>query len=179
MPSGVYKRSEKTLKRLRGLRLQNGQKEENNPEFFKETYEFLDKLKNNKDIHAGVVDKFKTEIKTVDGAVYSGFRAFKLEYDNMLSRNQDMINNLNEKLQLILNKAIEKKHKPIRKVWYLAIKAKEKDVKEYEELQDRWIEKMGTIFPEAKITKSLCGMEKSDVMTRNKLGQFELIKDKE
>lgn len=92
---------------------------------------------------------------------------------DVIKKMQDKIKSLDEALLLDIQKLVEEKLKPIRKVWYLAIKAKEKDVKEYEELQNRWVEKMGTIFPEAKITISLC----KDKIIRNSLGRIEVIKD--
>lgn len=94
---------------------------------------------------------------------------------NIINGWQGKIKTLGESIAFGLNEAFEKKNKPIRKVWYWAIKGMEKDVEKIVESHDKWMEQMKVEFPEAKITLSLC----QDVMVRNKRGQFEVVKDKE
>ena len=89
--------------------------------------EFLEKLKDKEGIDLGTINQMQNKIKSLD-----------------------------EALLLDVERLFERLHKPIRKVWYVAIKAKEEDVKRYEEMLDEIIGKAKIIFPEAKITISLC-----------------------
>jgi len=151
MPSGVYKHklcSEEMKNKLREI---NRNRQNNGKENILHTaIEFLEKEKEKKDIDVNLINGWQKDIKTLGEAIAFSF-----------------------------NEAFEKKYKPIRKVWFVAIKSKEKDVKKFEEMFAQVIENIKGIFPEAKITISLCkkGYSNGDVMIRNEIGQFEVIKE--
>ena len=108
--------------------------------------EFLEKKKEKEDIDVNIINGWQKEIKTLGEAIAVGF-----------------------------NEAFEKKNKPIRKVWYFSIKAKEKDMCKIAENHIEWIEQTKTEFPEAKIKLNIM----RDVMIRNEKGRFEAVKNKE
>ena len=165
----------KGCKFINGKWTEKKQEEKDAPEFMKKTVEFLEQIKSNRKVDVDVINEMEKRARTVDEAIRSDCNKIQLEHNNMLDRIQDMISNLNQDFQSILNKAEEEKLKPIRKIWYWAIKGMERDVEEIIESHDKWIEQTKTEFPKSKITLSLC----QDVMVRNKRGQFEVVKDKE
>ena len=86
---------------------------------------------------------------------------------------QNQVRSLGEAIKINFDEWYKNKHKPVRKVWYMAIKAEEEILKKCEEKNNERIEQLRDEFPNAKITLSLC----KDVMIRNELGQFEIIKE--
>ena len=92
---------------------------------FNKSIEFLEKLKDKKNIDVNTVNQMQNRVKSLD-----------------------------EALLLDLEKLFEKLNKPIRKVCYFAIKAKEEDVKKIEEKHNNWIEQARIEFPETIITIS-------------------------
>ena len=80
---------------------------------------------------------------------------------------KNRIESLDEALLLDLEELWKKLNKPIRKVWYFAVKAKEEDVKKIEEGHNDWIEQVRIEFPEAMITISGC----QDKIIINNLGR--------
>jgi len=88
--------------------------------------EFLEKLKDKKGIDAEVVNQMQREVKTLDEALF-----------------------------LDLEELAKKLYKPIRKVWVVAIKSKDKEeIDQYEEMLNETMNRGKTIFPEAMLTIS-------------------------
>ena len=109
-------------------RRENGMEDKKEKDnFLHVAVEFLEKMKEKEDIDIDMINDWQRDITTLGIAIAKDFE-----------------------------RAFEKKNKPIRKVWYLAIKAKEEDTKKYEKILDDIIVKSIIQFPEAKITKSLC-----------------------
>ena len=78
----------------------------------------------------------------------------------MITEWQDKTSTLGKVIENGFNEMFKNRNKPIRKVWYLAIKAKEEDVNKYEKRFNELMEEWKTSFPEAKITLSICGKDK-------------------
>lgn len=141
MPRGVFERKEEYKKMMsdnfKGRKIINGhwaERSNNEMDNGKENFlhiatEFLEKMKEKEDIDIDMINKWQGEITTLGEAIAKDFE-----------------------------KAIEAKRKPIRKVWYMAIRAKKEDTEKYEKILDDIVIKSKIQFPEALlITKSLCG----------------------
>jgi len=187
--SGVYKRKpkrkpypEEAKKKMSeiflGRKIVNGhwtEKEENKMDecnggeiTSNKTSKYLEKWENDNNINdVELMDKLGILADEND-------KKYLLRYKKYMEDTKDENDKFLRKFQLILKEEDERKHKPIRKVSYFAIKDKEEDVKEIEESHNKWIEQERTNHPEAKITLSLC----KDVMIRNERGQFEVVNDK-
>jgi len=117
----------------------------NKPEYFKNTYDLIEDIKNGREVSKDVMEKMKLKAKSFDEAVSK-------DYYLLAKKHQQMLPDFSEELKKIL----EESQKPIRKVWYFAIKAKEEDLKKIFDKQMELVEQERITFPKAKITLSQC-----------------------
>ena len=96
---------------------------------------------------------------------------------NIINGWQKEIKTLGEAIALGFSEAFEKKHKPIKKVLYLSIKDNKEEVEKIVESYNKWLEQIKTKFPKTKIAIGLYGNK--NIMIRNELGRFEVVKDEE
>ncbi|MBA7556155.1 hypothetical protein ES705_48854 [subsurface metagenome] len=86
-----------------------------------------------------------------------------------INKIQDKIKSLDEASLLEIKELVEKRCKPIRKVWVMAIKSKDKEeLEQYEEMLNEIMNRGRTTFPEAMFTISLL-KQKDTIGEKNKI----------
>ena len=125
------------------------------------TSRYFEELKKHKNIDEDLINKASVIAEKVD-------REKQIAYNNYLKDMKDRDDQLLRDLQLMLVKATEKAHEPVRKTWYLHIKDKEENTNIIIDKFYDWTAQMRIGFPKSQITLSSC----KDYLTETEKEQF-------
>lgn len=135
----------------------------NKPENFKTCAELFEKIKNNPNVDIDLANKIGNKAKTWDEVMASDFSELAKKHLKMLHEFAEEIKN-----------TIDESHKPIEKVWYVAVKANKKDMEIFEtNFKDLLIQAKNN-KPEIEINFNL--FNEKERIVRNDKGQFVVIK---